>query len=50
MDQPISVGVWEKISGALEKVVPEKESPEGMLNTTTHFNQVTQDVLTRTLM
>ena len=49
LDSPIDVSIREKVSGCLEEVVPEEETSEGMLHTTTHLNQVLQDISTRAL-
>lgn len=39
--------IWQYVAGALQQVVSEEEAPEWVLDTTTHFDQVLQNVLTR---
>ncbi len=38
------------VLGALEEVVTQEQSSQWMLNTTTHFNQVLEDVSPRALL
>lgn len=39
--------IREDVASALQQVVSEEEPPEWVLNTSTHLNQVLQNVLTR---
>ena len=43
-------GVWEDVSGALEQVVSQEQTPQRMLDTAAHFDQVPEDVTTGVLM
>ena len=43
-------GVGEDVSGALEQVVSQEQTPQRMLDTAAHFDQVPEDVTTGVLM
>ena len=43
-------GVWENVPGALKEVIPQKQSPQGMLDSSAHFHQVPKDVLPAVLV
>lgn len=37
--------IWQYVAGALQQVVSEEKPPERVLDTTTHLNQVLQNIL-----
>ena len=38
--------IWQKITSALQQVVPQEKTPERMLYTSTHLHKVTQNIPT----
>ena len=47
---PITAGIWEVVSSALEEVVSEEESSQRVLHSTTHLDHVLQNVSARSLV
>ncbi len=49
-DSLCSGAVWNMVLGALEEVVTQEQSSQWVLHTTTHLNQVFEDISPRTLL
>jgi len=47
---PITAGIWEVVSSALEEVVSEEESSQRVLHSTTHLHHILQNVSARSLI